>query len=194
MGKSKVTFEHAQAFEAAIRALPTQTILKSLVDEASTFAQARASRRPADMGATPGTSGKYSTGNVPTPLRTYYQRGKGARYLPGRSTDYGAVKAGRTRRRGGKRSEDLKNSWRRASSQAGFVVEVMSSVSYAGLVQGGAGDPLQQTRVMDARGWETVTEVAQAVEDNIGKVMRNVVAAQYQQWLARNGISSTTQK
>lgn len=191
MASSGITMENAQAFEAALKAMPTQAMLKTLVFEASTFAQARASRRPTEMGVTPGTSGKYSTGNVPTPLRAYYQRGKGARYVPGRNTSDGAEKTGRTRRRGGARSENLKNSWRRERNSDSTVVEVISLVSYAGAVQGGADSQQQQSRVMDARGWETVDEVAKAVEDNIGTVMRNTVGRLYQQWFAKYGISST---
>ena len=205
MASSGITFENAQAFEAALKAMPTQSMLKTLVFEASMFAQERATRRPADMGATPGTSGLHSTGNVPTPLRDYYQRGKGTRYVPGMHNRFGIVgQTGRTRRRGKKevnekgktvivnRSENLKNSWRRERNSDSTVVEVLTEVSYAGRVQGGAGDPHQQTRVMEARGWETIDDVAKAVEDNIGKVMRNTVGRLYQQWFAKYGITSTT--
>jgi hypothetical protein len=183
MANNSISIENAQAFEKALQSMPTLSILKTLVFEASTFAQARASRRPSQMGATPGTSGKHSTGNVPTPGRTYYQRGKGARYVP--------VKTGKTRRAGSKRSEDLAHSWRRNRNADSTVVEVLTGVSYAGRVQGGADSARKQTRVMNARGWETVDDVAVAVEDNIGKVMRNTVARLYQQWISRHGISST---
>jgi hypothetical protein len=179
---NSISIENAQAFEKALQSMPTLSILKTLVFEASTFAQARASRRPSEMGATPGTSGKHSTGNVPTPGRTYYQRGKGARYV--------SVKTGKTRPVG-KRSEDLAHSWRRNRNASSTIVEVLTTVSYAGFVQGGADSAQQQTRIMNARGWETVDEVGAAVEDNIGKVMRNTVARLYQQWFSRHGISST---
>ena len=203
MASSGITMENAQAFEAALKAMPTQAMLKTLVFEASVFAQARASRRPTEMGVTPGTSGKYSTGNVPTPLRAYYQRGKGPRYVPGRRVGSIVGQTGSTRRRGKKevnaegktvivnRSENLKNSWRRERNSDSTVVEVISLVSYAGFVQGGADSLQKQSRDMNARGWETVDEVAKAVEDNIGTVMRNTVGRLYQQWFAKYGISST---
>ena len=193
MAPNEISFENAQAFVAALKAMPTAAILKTLVFEAASFAEARAARRPADMGATPGTSGLHSTGNVPTPLRAYYQRGKGARYVPGMSNSAGIVgQTGKTRRSGSVRSQDLKNSWRRNRSGDSMVVEVLTEVSYAGYVQGGSDSMTKQTRVMDARGWETMNEVAKAVEDNIGKIMDATVARQYQQWFKRYGIDSTT--
>ena len=193
MAPNEISFENAQAFVAALKAMPTAAILKTLVFEAASFAEARAARRPADMGATPGTSGLHSTGNVPTPLRAYYQRGKGARYVPGMSNSAGIVgQTGKTRRSGSVRSQDLKNSWRRDRSGDSMIVEVLTEVSYAGYVQGGSDSMTKQTRVMDARGWETMNEVAKAVEDNIGKIMNATVARQYQQWFKRYGIDSTT--
>lgn len=191
MDKNGISFENAQNFEAAIKAMPTTSMLKTLVFEASMFAQQRATRRPADMGVTPGTSGLHSTGNVPTPLRSYYQRGKGARYVPGRTSGSIVGQTGRTRRSGTKRSENLKNSWRRERNSDSTIVEVLTNVSYAGHVQGGSDSQQQQTRVMDARGWENTDEIAKAVEDNISKVMRNTVARLYQQWFAKYGISTT---
>ena len=193
MAKNEISFENAQAFEAAIKAMPTVAILKTLVFEAAVFAEGRAARRPKDMGATPGTSGLHSTGNVPTPLRAYYQRGFGRRYVPGFKNSAGIVgQTGKTRGGGGKKSEKLKDSWRRERSGDSMQVEVLTDVSYAGYVQGGSDSMTKQTRVMDARGWETMNEVAVAVEDNIGKIMRATVARQYQQWFKRYGIDSTT--
>ena len=193
MAKNEISFENAQAFEAAIKAMPTVAILKTLVFEAAKFAEARAARRPAEMGATPGTSGLHSTGNVPTPLRSYYQRGKGMRYVPGRSNSAGIVgQTGKTRGGGGKKSEKLKDSWRRERSGDSMQVEVLTEVSYAGYVQGGTGSSIKQTGNMDKRGWETIDEVAVAVEDNIGRIMAATVARQYQQWFKRYGIDSTT--
>ena len=195
MAPNEISIENAQAFVAALKAMPTAAILKTLVFEAASFAEARAARRPADMGATPGTSGLHSTGNVPTPLRAYYQRGKGARYVPGMSNSAGITgQTGKTRRSGSVRSQDLKNKWRRERSGDSMVVEVLTSpeVTYAGYVKGGRDSMIKQTRVMDARGWETMDEVAVAVEDNIGKIMAATVARQYQQWFKRYGIDSTT--
>ncbi len=184
--------ENAEKFEAAIKAMPTQAILKTLVFEASMFAQARASRRPTEMGMTPGTSGDYSTGNVPTPLRTYWQRGKGSRYVPGRTVGNTSESTGRTRRRAsGARSENLKNRWRRERNSDSTVVEVFTSVTYAKHVQGGKADEKSRSRVMEARGWESIDEVGEAVEENIGKVMQKTVARLYQQFLTKYGISST---
>jgi len=196
VAKNEISFENAQAFEAAIKAMPTLAILKTLVFEASVFAEGRlGGYRPTQMGATPGTSGLHSTGNVPTPLRAYYQRGKGARYVPGMSNSAGITgQTGKTRRSGSVRSQDLKNKWRRERSGDSMVVEVLTSpeVTYAGYVKGGRDSMIKQTRVMDARGWETMDEVAVAVEDNIGKIMAATVARQYQQWFKRYGIDSTT--
>lgn len=203
MASSGITMENAQAFEAALKAMPTQAMLKTLVFEASVFAQARASRRPTEMGVTPGTSGDYSTGNVPTPLRAYYQRGKGTRYVPGRRVGSIVGQTGSTRRRGKKevnaegktvivnRSENLKNSWRRERNSDSTVVEVFTSVSYAKHVQGGKADEKSRSRDMEARGWESMDEVGEAVEENIGKVMQKTVARLYQQFLTKYGISST---
>ena len=196
MAKNEISFENAQAFEAAIKAMPTLAILKTLVFEASVFAEGRlGGYRPTQMGATPGTSGLHSTGNVPTPLRSYYQRGKGMRYVPGFRNSGGIVgQTGKTRKSGEKRSEILRDKWRRVRSGDSMVVEVLTDpeVSYAGYVKGGRDSMIKQTRIMDARGWETMDEVAVAVEDNIGKIMRATVARQYQQWFKRYGIDSTT--
>ena len=193
MAKNEISFENAQAFEAAIKAMPTVAILKTLVFEAAKFAEARAARRPAEMGATPGTSGLHSTGNVPTPLRAYYQRGFGRRYVPGCKNSAGIVgQTGKTRGSGTKKSEKLKDSWRRERSGDSMQVEVLTDVSYAGYVQGGTGSSIKQTGTMDKRGWETIDEVAVAVEDNIGRIMAATVARQYQQWFKRYGIDSTT--
>ena len=193
MAKNEISFENAQAFEAAIKAMPTVAILKTLVFEAAKFAEARAARRPAEMGATPGTSGLHSTGNVPTPLRAYYQRGFGRRYVPGFKNSAGIVgQTGKTRGSGTKKSEKLKDSWRRERSGDSMQVEVLTDVSYAGYVQGGTGSSIKQTGNMDKRGWETIDEVAVAVEDNIGRIMTATVARQYQQWFKRYGIDSTT--
>jgi len=179
---NSITMENAEKFIAAVNAMPTRDFLKTMVFEASTFAQARAARRPTAMGATPGTSGLHSTGNVPTPLRAYYQRGKGARYVPGMTNRFGITgQTGRTRRSGGKRSEQLQQSWRRMTNlaSANLTVDVVTFVSYAGHVQGGKTDQPSQTRVMDARGWETVDEVAKAVEDNIGRVIHRSLQTLY---------------
>ena len=183
---NSITMENAEKFIAAVNAMPTRDFLKTMVFEASTFAQARAARRPAQMGATPGTSGLHSTGNTPTPLRSYYQRGKGARYVPGRKVGAITGQTGRTRRSGGKRSEQLQQSWRRMTSLAGqgMTSEVVTSVSYAEYVQGGQSDQQKQTSVMDARGWETVDEVAKYVEDNIGRVINRSLQTLYDRYFA----------
>ena len=190
---NSITMENAEKFIAALEAMPTRDFLKTMVFEASTFAQARAARRPAQMGATPGTSGLHSTGNTPTALRTYYQRGKGARYVPGRRVGSITGQTGRTRSSGGKRSEDLTafkrgNKWLTERSSDSMQVDVLTSASYAGYVKGGASDSPKQTRVMDARGWETVDEVAKAVEDNIGKVINNTIQRHYDQWFKKYGV------
>ena len=173
---NSITMENAEKFIAAVQAMPTRDFLKTMVNEASIIAQARAARRPADMGATPTTSGLHSTGNVPTKGRGYYQRGKGGRHLSldGKTTS------------SKKRSEKLQLSWRRLSSLAGqgMTSEVVTSVSYAGHVQGGEKDDPNQSYVMDVRGWETVDEVAKYVEDNIGRVINRSLQTLYDRYFA----------
>ena len=175
---NSITMENAEKFIAAVQAMPTRDFLKTMVNEASIIAQARAARRPAAMGATPGTSGLHSTGNTPTAGRGYYQRGKGGRYLS---------LAGKTTS-SKKRSGQLHQSWRRQTSGEGMQVEVVTGVSYAEYVQGGQSDQQKQTSVMDARGWETVDEVAKYVEDNIGKVINRTIQSHYDQWFAKYGV------
>ena len=168
---NSITMENAEKFIAAVNAMPTRDFMKTMVNEASVIAQARAARRPTAMGTTPGTSGLHSTGNTPTAGRGYYQRGKGGRYvsLAGKTTS------------SKKRSEQLHQSWRRMTSLAGqgMAAEVVTSVSYAGHVQGGEKDDPNQTYVMDVRGWETVDEVAKYVEDNIGRVINRSLQTLY---------------
>ena len=67
-------------------------------------------------------------------------------------------------------------------------VDVVTQVTYAGYVQGGKEDQQAQTRGMDARGWETVDEVAKYVEDNIGKVINRTLQSHYDQWFAKYGV------
>ena len=185
---NSITMENAEKFIAAVQAMPTRDFLKTMVNEASIIAQARAARRPAAMGATTGTSGLHSTGNTPTAGRSYYQRGKGSRYVPGRTSGSITGQTGKTRSSGGKRSEQLQQSWRRDRSSDSMQVDVVTQVTYAGYVQGGKEDQPAQTRVMDARGWETVDEVAKAVEDNIGKVISNTIQRHYDQWFKKYGV------
>jgi hypothetical protein len=45
---NSISIKNAQAFEKALQTMPTLSILKTLVFEASMFAQARASRRPSE--------------------------------------------------------------------------------------------------------------------------------------------------
>ena len=173
---NSITMENAEKFIAAVNAMPTRDFLKTMVNEASVIAQARAARRPAAMGTTPGTSGLHSTGNTPTAGRGYYQRGKGGRHLS---------LAGKTTS-SKKRSEQLQQSWRRMTSLAGqgMTSEVVTSVSYAGHVQGGEKDDPNQSYVMDVRGWETVDEVAKYVEDNIGRVINRSLQTLYDRYFA----------
>ena len=188
MAGSTIIFENADKFAQALLANPTEKFLRTIVFQASEVVQAERVKVPAQMGATPGTSGLHSTGNTPTPLRGYYQRGKGSRYVPGRTSGSITGQTGKTRSSGGKRSQQLQQSWRRDRSSDSMQVDVVTQVTYAGYVQGGKEDQQAQTRVMDARGWETVDEVAKAVEDNIGKVISNTIQRHYDQWFKKYGV------
>ena len=176
---NSITMENAEKFIAAVNAMPTRDFLKTMVVEAGAWTEGRAARQPADMGATPGTSGLHSTGNVPTKGRGYYQRGFGSRYV---SKITGATSSSK------RRSEELQLKWRRERSGDGMTVEVLNSVKYGGRVQGGKNDPQRQTRVMDARGWETVDEVAKAAEANFEVIINRTIQSHYDQWFAKYGV------
>lgn len=179
-----VSFENVQEFIKALSTMPTKEILRELVNQTSIKAQERIALQPAPTGATAGTSGLHSTGGVKTAQRTMYVRGVGAFYV----RKDGSMTATK------KRSEDLQQSWRRASSLAGqgMKIDVRTTVSYAGHVQGGANDDPQQSQVMKTRGWQTTDAVAEWVERDAGKIMNNVFRTKYSEWLTQNGITNTT--
>ena len=182
--KTGISFENVEKFVAALSTMPTKAILRELVNQTSIKAQQRIALRPAPTGATAGTSGKHSTGGVKTPQRFMYVRGVGAFYV----RKDGSMTATK------KRSEDLQQSWRRDSSLTGqgMKIDVKTTVSYAGHVQGGANDDPQQSQVMKTRGWKTTDMVALEVEREAGKIMENVFRQKYSEWLTQHGITNTT--
>ena len=178
-----ISFENVQAFITALSTMPTKEILRELVNQTSIKARERIALRPAPTGVTAGTSGLHSTGNIKTPQRAFYARGEGGFYV----RKNGSMKPSK------KRSQDLQQSWRRESSLAGqgMVVDVRTTVSYAGYVQGGTNDEIGQSQVMKDRGWKTTDAVAIEVEQEAGKIMNNVFRAKYSEWLTSHGITNT---
>ena len=73
--KTGISFENVEKFVAALSTMPTKAILRELVNQTSIKAVQRIALRPAPTGATAGTSGKHSTGNIKTPQRLMYARG-----------------------------------------------------------------------------------------------------------------------
>ena len=178
-----ISFENVQAFITALSTMPTKEILRELVNQTSIKARERIALRPDPTGVTAGTSGLHSTGNIKTPQRAFYARGEGGFYV----RKNGSMKANK------KRSEDLQQSWRREStlSGQGMVVDVRTTVSYAGYVQGGTNDEIGQSQVMKDRGWLTTDAVALDVEQAAGKIMNNVFRQKYSEWLTNHGITNT---
>lgn len=180
-GKSAIEILNGQQFAQALKSIPTASILKTLVYEASVFTLKEVKKRPPKMGATPGTSGLHSTGNIPTPGRGYYVRGQGGRY---------ATLSGKTHRTG-KKSENLRDSWQTVRSGDSLTVTVESNVSYATRVQGGADNAKPQTRVMAARGWKNLDTISDMVRENFAKTLQATIVRQYLQWFAKHGVTAT---
>lgn len=181
--KTGISFENVEKFVAALSTMPTKAILRELVNQTSIKAVQRIALRPAPTGATAGTSGKHSTGNIKTPQRLMYARGEGGFYV----RKNGSMRATK------KRSQDLQMSWRRDSSLAGagMAVDVRTQVEYAGFVQGGTDDEIGQTDIMKRRGWQTTDMVALEVEREAGNIMENVFRQKYSEWLTQHGITNT---
>ena len=198
-GKWSMTLENAEKFEAAMKTVPMKTMFNELATQALKDAKKIVMERPAPMGATPGTKGKSSSGNTPTPGRTFWKRGIGAFRVPGRQVDIQDMtwRAGLNATRpvfskgSPVRSLKLQLNWRTRSERSGNDMSLFTEVAYAGRVHGGKDDKIKQTKVMDARGWLTVDEVAKKVEANAGKILRNTVAVFLKEWLERHGISTT---
>ena len=210
MTKSGISMENGQAFEAAINAMPSLSILKTLVYEASVFAQARAARYPPIMGYAGDKKNSSSSGNIATPGKTFWKRHDGAYKVAKdkikKTTRHRSVGEITKMRHytytvkevlgiipvGKFRSEQLSNKMRWPMHKAGdgMIVEVVTDVRYAAYVKGGKDDEQPQALIMKKRGWENMDDVAAAVEDNIGKIMRATVARLYQQWFKRYGIDS----
>ena len=64
MASSGIVFENGEKFAQALLANPTAKFLRSIVQEAANIVDSERRNTPAQTGATPGTSGKLSTGNI----------------------------------------------------------------------------------------------------------------------------------
>lgn len=181
MASSGIVFENGEKFAQALLANPTAKFLRSIVQEAANVVDAERRKAPAQTGATAGTSGKHSTGNLKTTQRSYYARTVGSFYVrkDGMQT-------------AGKRSQDLANSFERSVSNGGLTVSLRSTgVDYAGFVRGGRDESQKQSRVMQARGWQTVDQIADAVVDDITQIVDKSLRAAWKNYLQENGITST---
>ena len=193
-----VTLENAERFEAAMRNVPMQQVFQELSWQAIKHAKKLITQRPQPMGATPGSKGKSSSGNTPTPGRTFWKRGIGAFREPKQVDTQGmdwrkGLNATRpVRRRGAPvRSEKLQGSWRSRANINGKEMALFSEVTYAGLVHGGHQEKTKQTSIMDRRDWVTVDEVAKQVEADVRKLMAKTTLAFLVSWLQQNGITAT---
>ena len=177
--------ENAEKFVAAMKAMPTEEFLRGVIEQASILAYNEAKLRPTPMAHTYGSTTSYSSGNVATPGKVFWQRGRGSFYKP-------LTGKGRSGKR--KVSEDLTNAWRRDSSLVGRGREInvhTTGVKYAGFVQGGKGEEKKQTQVMHDRGWQSVDDIAIKVEEKIAQVVGRTMKTFYIDWLAKYGISAT---
>ena len=182
MAGSGIVFENGEKFAQALLANPTAKFLRTIVQEAANVVDAERRLNPAQTGATPGTSGKHSTGNVKTNQRSYYARTVGSYYVRKDGTQIASRK----------RSQDLANSFERISSNGGLPVSLRSTgVDYAGFVRGGRDESKKQTRVMQARGWKTVDQIADAVVDDITQIVDKSLRSMWKNYLQENGITST---
>lgn len=182
MASSGIRFENGDKFAAALLANPTAKFLRSIVQEAANVVDAERKLAPAQTGATPVTSGKHSTGNLKTTQRSYYARTVGSFYV--------RKDGGQTASK--KRSQDLANSFERRTSDGGLTVSLQTAgVDYAGFVRGGRDESQKQTRVMQARGWKTVDQIADAVVNDITQIVDKSLRAAWRDYLQQNGITST---
>ena len=86
----------------------------------------------------------------------------------------------------------MSNSWERQVSNGGLTISVQTrGVDYAGWVRGGKDETQKQTRVMKARGWESVDVIAKTVEGDIVQIVEKSLRQMWQEHLTQYGISST---
>ena len=183
--------ENAEKFVAAMKAMPTEEFLRGVIEQASILAYNEAKLRPTPMAHTYGSTTSSSSGNVATPGKVFWQRGRGSYYKPKTISERTGVEKRSAKR---KVSEDLTNAWRRDSSLAGRGREInvhTTGVKYAGFVQGGKGEEKQQTKVMQDRGWQSVDDIAIKVEEKIAQVVGRTMKTFYIDWLAKYGITAT---
>ena len=193
--------ENAEKFVAAMKAMPTEEFLRGVIEQASILAYNEAKLRPTPMAHTYGNKRSSSSGNVATPGKSFWQRGRGGYYKPaalsektGKAKRSVMQKASAAEGGGRKVSSDLTNAWRRDSSLAGRGRQVdvhTTGVKYAGFVQGGRGEEIQQTKLMHDRGWQSVDDVAKKVEEKISQVVGRTMKTFYIDWLAKYGITAT---
>ena len=211
---NSITMENAEKFVAALEAMPTRDFLKTMIFEAGNVAEARVMLRPPQMGyaGSKGSAKSSSSGNSIVAGKTFWKRGDGAYKVAKEKTttfkrfrnvdedtgkkfyDYkatskfGMVAVGKKRSQLLSASRGGKGAWRRDRSSDSMEVSVVTSVSYAGHVKGGASDDPTQAAVMAKRGWETVDDAAKFVEKNMLNIINNTIQRHYDQWFKKYGV------
>lgn len=169
----------------ALRTMPMIEFCAKVNDISARKAEDRIQNRPRQMGTTPGTSGKSSTGNVPTAGRSFYKRDVGSFYVPS-----GKAKNQMVRQTG--TSQHLQASWQRVSNANGGRIEIRSfNVEYAGYVQGGKNDTPDQSEVMKRRGWETTDKVGKEIEAQMASKLAKMMVLEMQGHIIKYGITAT---
>lgn len=211
---NSITMENAEKFVAALQAMPTRNFLKTMIFEAGNVAEARLMLRPAQMGyaGSKGSAKSSSSGNSIVAGKTFWKRGDGAykvakdkikkttrqrsvgeitgmrHYTYTTKEVFGMVAVEKKRSQLLSASRGGKGAWRRQRSSDSMEVSVVTSVSYAGHVKGGASDDPTQAAVMAKRGWETVDDAAVFVEKNMLNIINNTIQRHYDQWFKKYGV------
>ena len=191
-----LTMPQAERLAAALRNLPIDTWCRQISLDTAKATVALAAKQPPVMGATPGTSGKWSTGNYMTIGKSFYRRGVGSFSMSKRgkikTRKITLGKAGEKNSEGktylvdqtyrvqrtqfGKKqrsiSQELDKKWSYgSSSNQGKTWHVRNRVKYASIVHGdGKGN--KQSDVMAARNWKSAEEIAEAIEKKIAAIVR----------------------
>ena len=203
--KASIDWSRVSAAAAALQKMQMKEYIRPVVQALSKKILARCVLQPAEMGATPGTKGLSSSGNVPTPGRAYWKRGFGNYYVPyatvrssslaTRKVSKSQVRAGKNRRAGRKgkqvKSQDLSHAWKAISTISGMTVAVRTfNNEYADFVQGGRGDRKQQSKIMQRRGWESVDKIADEFRQGLEARVKKLVVQSIKQFLASKGFTS----
>ena len=202
--RASIDITSMRAAAYALQKMQMKDYIKPIVQSLSKKILARCVLQPAEMGATPGTKGLSSSGNVPTPGRSYWKRGFGNYYVPyatmrisslaTRKVSKSQERAGKNRRAGRKgkqvKSQDLSHAWKALSKVSGMQVEVKTfNNEYADFVQGGAGDRKQQSKIMQRRGWESVDKIADEFRQGLEARVKKLVVQSMKQFLASQGFT-----